>query len=210
MPVTEPQNWLTYYGAYDGQRYSLLDQINTENVKRLGPAWIFQAGTTGQIAGASTYSFEAAPIVVDGVMFLSPAGTAGSGPSTPRQARALALQARGPLRRVTVLRQRQPRLRSGQRARSTSSPPNAHLLALDATNGKRCGRRPYGDVRAGESATVAPLVVKNMLIAGSSGGEFGVRGHIDAFDLEYRRTPVALLHGPEAGRTGLRDLACRR
>ena len=33
----EPQNWLTYYGAYDGQRYSPLDQINTENVKRLGP-----------------------------------------------------------------------------------------------------------------------------------------------------------------------------
>ncbi|MDQ3285694.1 MAG: PQQ-dependent dehydrogenase, methanol/ethanol family, partial [Actinomycetota bacterium] len=36
----EPQNWITYYGAYDGQRYSLLDQINTENVKRLAPAWV--------------------------------------------------------------------------------------------------------------------------------------------------------------------------
>ena len=42
----EPQNWLTYYGAYDGQLYSPLDQLNTENVKRLLPAWIFQAGTT--------------------------------------------------------------------------------------------------------------------------------------------------------------------
>src|SRR5690348_4024254 len=67
----EPQNWLTYYGAYNGQRYSPLDQINTENVKRLLPAWVFQAGTTGLIAGASTYSFEATPIVVDGIMFLS-------------------------------------------------------------------------------------------------------------------------------------------
>src|SRR3712207_1855681 len=67
----EPQNWLTYYGAYNGQRYSPLDQINTENVKRLLPAWVFQAGTTGLIAGASTYSFEAAPIVVDGVMFVT-------------------------------------------------------------------------------------------------------------------------------------------
>lgn len=67
----EPQNWLTYYGAYNGQRYSPLDQINTDNVKRMVPAWVFQAGTTGLIAGASTYSFEAAPIVVDGVMFLS-------------------------------------------------------------------------------------------------------------------------------------------
>ena len=67
----EPQNWLTYYGAYNGQRYSPLDQINTESVKHVVPAWVFQAGTTGLIAGASTYSFEAAPIVVDGVMFLS-------------------------------------------------------------------------------------------------------------------------------------------
>ena len=81
---SEPQNWLTYYGAYNGQRYSPLDQINTENVKRIGPAWVFQAGTTGMIAGASTYSFEAAPVVVDGVMF-SPAGTAGSGPSTRKR-----------------------------------------------------------------------------------------------------------------------------
>src|SRR3954453_13375073 len=38
---SEPQNWLTYYGAYDGQRYSPLDQINTENVRRLPPAWVF-------------------------------------------------------------------------------------------------------------------------------------------------------------------------
>src|SRR6476661_5803959 len=68
---SEPHNWMTYYGAYDGQRFSPLDQINTENVKRIGPAWIFQAGTSGIIAGTSTYSFEAAPIIVDGVMFLS-------------------------------------------------------------------------------------------------------------------------------------------
>ena len=40
----EPQNWLTYYGAYDGQRYSSLDQINTRNVRNLRPAWTFQFG----------------------------------------------------------------------------------------------------------------------------------------------------------------------
>ena len=68
---SEPHNWLTYYGAYDGQRYSPLDQIDTESVKRLVPAWVFQAGTTGLIAGASTYSFEASPLVVEGVMYLS-------------------------------------------------------------------------------------------------------------------------------------------
>ena len=47
----EPQNWLTYYGAYNGQRYSPLDQINTDNVKRIGPAWIFQAGTQRLYSG---------------------------------------------------------------------------------------------------------------------------------------------------------------
>ncbi|HYQ85148.1 MAG TPA: hypothetical protein VEP28_14235, partial [Rubrobacter sp.] len=67
----EPQNWITYYGAYDGKRYSLLDQINKDNVKRLSPAWVFQAGSTGLHSGASTYSFEASPLVVDGVMFIS-------------------------------------------------------------------------------------------------------------------------------------------
>src|SRR3954453_10230015 len=68
---SEPQNWLTYYGAYDGQRYSPLDKINTENVRKMAPAWVFQAGSTGLHSGKSTYSFEASPIVVDGVMFLS-------------------------------------------------------------------------------------------------------------------------------------------
>ena len=68
---SEPQNWLTYYGAYDGQRYSPLDQINTENVKRLTPAWVFQCGSVGLHAGKSTYSFEASPLVVDGIMFVS-------------------------------------------------------------------------------------------------------------------------------------------
>ena len=62
----EPQNWLTYYGAYDGQRYSSLDQINTENVKRLAPAWMFQRGPIGIHAGASTYSFEAEPKICGG------------------------------------------------------------------------------------------------------------------------------------------------
>src|SRR5919106_1216045 len=67
----EPQNWLTYYGAYDGQRYSPLDQINASNVKQLTPAWVYQAGSMGLHSGASTYAWEASPIVVDGVMYVS-------------------------------------------------------------------------------------------------------------------------------------------
>src|SRR4030095_12736537 len=68
---SEPQNWLTYYGAYDGQRYSPLDQITTENVGRVLPAWVFSFAPQGLHAGQTTYAFENAPVVVDGVMYIS-------------------------------------------------------------------------------------------------------------------------------------------
>ena len=87
---------------------------------------------------------------------------------------------------------------------------NAHVLALDATTGQRVWDRTYGDVRAGESATVAPLVVKNMVIVGSSGGEFGVRGHLDAFDIDTGEHVWRCYMVPEARRARLRDLARRR
>jgi alcohol dehydrogenase (cytochrome c) len=56
-------------------------------------------------------------------------------------------------------------------------------VALDAATGQAVWDKPFVDIRAGESATLAPLVVKNLVIVGSSGAEYGVRGHIDAFDL---------------------------
>jgi alcohol dehydrogenase (cytochrome c) len=180
---SEPENWLTYYGAYNGQRYSPLDQVNTENVKRLGPAWIFQAGTTGLIAGASTYSFEAAPIVVGGIMFLSGwdgwvwALDAKTGTEIWRYKHATPFD-------VSLCCGNVNRGVAVAKGKVFTVTPNAHLLALDATTGKRVWDRTYGDVRAGESATVAPLIVKNMVIVGSSGGEFGVRGHLDAFDID--------------------------
>src|SRR5512141_1703873 len=59
----EPQNWLTYYGAYDANRYSPLDQINASNVGKLKPEWVFQAGNLGLRSGATTYAFEASPLV---------------------------------------------------------------------------------------------------------------------------------------------------
>ncbi|MFJ4553201.1 PQQ-dependent dehydrogenase, methanol/ethanol family [Streptomyces sp. NPDC088817] len=197
----EPQNWLTYYGAYDGQRYSPLDQINTETVKRMVPAWVFQAGTTGLIAGASTYSFEAAPIVVDGIMFLSGwdgwvwALNAKTGVEIWRYKHAVPFDVSlccGNVNRGVAVAQ-------GKVFFVTA---NARLLALDATTGKRVWDRTYGDVRAGESATLAPLVVKNMVIVGSSGGEFGVRGHLDAFDLETGEHQWRCYTVPKPGEPG--------
>ncbi|HEX8170707.1 MAG TPA: PQQ-dependent dehydrogenase, methanol/ethanol family [Thermoanaerobaculia bacterium] len=180
---SEPQNWLTYYGAYDGQRYSTLDQIDTGNVKSLRPAWVFQFGVIGLVANPATYSFEAAPIVVDGVMFVSGwdgyvwAIDAASGQLLWQYKHSVPLDT--PLccgnvnRGVAVAK-----------GRVYVSTQNGHLVALDATNGRKVWETVYADVRAGESATAAPLIVKNLIIAGSSGAEYGIRGHLDAFDLD--------------------------
>ncbi|HLL83079.1 MAG TPA: PQQ-dependent dehydrogenase, methanol/ethanol family, partial [Longimicrobium sp.] len=178
---SEPQNWLTYYGAYDGQRYSTLDQINTANVRGLRPAWNFQIAPLGLIASPGTFSWEAAPIVVDGVMFISAwdgyvfALDAATGDPLWQYKHEIPLDV--PLccgnvnRGVAVAR--------GKVIMATQ---NAHLVALDATNGRLVWQMTWADVRAGESATMAPLIVKNLVIVGSSGAEYGVRGHIDAFD----------------------------
>jgi len=197
----EPQNWLTYYGAYNGQRYSPLDQINTENVKRLLPAWVFQAGTTGLIAGASTYSFEAAPIIVDGVMFVSGwdgwlwALDAKTGVEIWRYKHAVPFD-------VSLCCGNVNRGVAAANGKVFFVTANAHVLALDATNGKRVWDKTYGDVRAGESATVAPLVVKNLVIVGSSGGEFGTRGHLDAFDVDSGEHQWRCYMVPKPGEPG--------
>ena len=87
---------------------------------------------------------------------------------------------------------------------------NAHVIALDAENGKKIWDQPFGDVRAGESATVAPLIVKDMVIVGSSGGEFGVRGHTDAFKLETGERVWRCYMVPKPGEPGSETWPVRR
>src|SRR3954453_17654862 len=160
---SEPQNWLTYYGAYDGERYSPLDQINKDPVRQLTPAWVFHAGSVGLHSGKSTYSFEASPLVVDGVMFIS--GWDGWGWAIAARNGDLLWQYRhaipfdvslccGNVNRGVAVGQ-------GMVFVVTL---NAHIVALDAETGKKVWDQTYGDVRAGESATVAPLIVKDMVI----------------------------------------------
>jgi alcohol dehydrogenase (cytochrome c) len=198
---SEPHNWLTYYGAYDGQRYSPLDQINKENVKRIAPQWVFQAGSVGLHSGKSTYSFEASPIVVDGVMFVSGwdgwvwALDARNGDLLWQYRHAIPFDVSlccGNVNRGVAVAQ-------GMVFVVTL---NAHIIALDAATGKKVWDQTYGDVRAGESATVAPLVVKDMVIVGSSGGEFGNRGHSDAFKLETGERVWRTYMVPKPGEPG--------
>jgi alcohol dehydrogenase (cytochrome c) len=199
--ASEPHNWLTYYGAYNAQRFSALDQITAANVNTLKPAWVFQAGVIGLVANPATYSFEAAPIVVDGVMFVSGwdgyvwALEAASGDLLWQYRHSVPLDT--PLCCGNV--NRGVAVAAGK---VYVTAPNGHLVALDATNGKRLWDRVFVDVRAGESATLAPLIVKDMVIVGSSGGEYGVRGHIDAFDLESGERRWRRYNVPKPGEPG--------
>ena len=199
--TSEPENWLTYYGTYDAQRHSGLDQINKDNVKRLSAAWVFQAGSVGLHSGSSTYSFEASPLVVDGVMFVSgPEGKlwaidGKTGEELWRYRHASPYDVSlccGNVNRGVAVGHGKVYLYT----------LNAHLIALDAQTGDLVYDVINGDVRAGESGTVAPLIVKDMVIVGSSGGEFGLRGHLDAFDAQTGERRWRCYTVPKPGEPG--------
>jgi alcohol dehydrogenase (cytochrome c) len=198
----EPANWLTYHGTYDGQRYSALDAIHAGNVAGLRPAWTFQTGAVGLIASPATYALEATPLVVDGVMFVSGfdgnvwALDAATGKTYWNYQHAIPLDT--PLccgnvnRGVAVL--------DGRVFYATA---NGHLLALDARTGAVLWDKVFLDVRAGESSTGAPLVVKDRVLVGNAGGEYGVRGHVDAFDAATGRRLWRRYTVPGPGEPGI-------
>jgi alcohol dehydrogenase (cytochrome c) len=203
---TEPQNWMTYYGAYDGQRYSALDQITAATIGNVKTAWVFQYGIIGLTPSPASYSFEGTPLVVDGVMYLTGADgyvwaiDAVTGQALWEYHHALpfdvALCCGNVNRGVAVAR--------GKLFFVTA---NGHLIALNAATGQPLWDQLFLDVRAGESATLAPLVIKDKVLVGSSGAEYGVRGHIDSFDAEtgghvWRFYPV-----PKPGERGAESWA---
>ncbi len=172
---SEPQNWLTYSGSYNGWRYSALDQINRNNVKDLKIAWVYQMPMTHRV--------ETTPIVADGVMYVSepPSNVVALDPATGRQfwryRRSLPTKINvccGQVNRgVAVL---------GDRV--FVGTVDAHLVALNAKTGTVLWDVEVADYRTGHSVTVAPLIVKDMVITGIAGGEYGVRGFLDAYDVK--------------------------
>lgn len=144
---SESHNWITYYGDYDGKRHSLLEEINAGNVKDLKVAWIFQAGASGMIASTSTYAFEACPLVVDGVMFVTGwdgwlwALDAKSGEQLWRYKHAIPID-------VTLCCANVNRGCAVASGKVYMVTQNAQLVALDATTGRKIWQKPIGDVRA--------------------------------------------------------------
>ena len=168
----EPGNWMHYRRTYDGQGYSPLDQINTSNVKSLVPVWTF---STGVLEG-----HEAPPIINNGVMFVAtPMGqvialNAKTGDEYWRYKRQLPedLFQLHPTNRGVGLWEDKVYLAT----------TDDHLVALDAKTGKVVWDTKVQDYKKGQYLTLMPLVVDGKVIVGGSGGEFGVRGYIVAYD----------------------------
>jgi alcohol dehydrogenase (cytochrome c) len=169
----EPQNWMTYSGDYSGKRFSGLNQIDTTNAPTMVAKWVYQTGATGKL--------ETTPLVVDGILY-----------ATAQDNRAFALDAR--TGRPIWMYQRQipgdirpccGRVNRGMAIlgdRVFLGTLDAHVIALDAKTGSVIWDVVAADYRTGHSFTVAPLAVKNLVVIGISGGEYGVRGFIDAYD----------------------------
>ena len=172
-----PSSWLTYSGDYSGQRHSPLKQITPENTRRLSAQWTFQTETTARGRG-----FESTPLVVDGVMYVTgPNGfawalDARSGRPFWRYRRELpnnlTYGASAPVNRGFGI--------LGDRLFLTTL--DAHLVALDTKTGSVLWDIELADYKAGHSATMAPLVVKDKVIVGISGGDYPTRGFLDAYD----------------------------
>jgi alcohol dehydrogenase (cytochrome c) len=169
----EPQNWMTYSGDYLGRRFSALDQVNTSNVRTLTAKWVYQTAATGKL--------ETSPLLVDGILY-----------ATGQDNRAFALDARTG-RPIWMFQHPLPgdiRPCCGRVNRGLAilgdkvflGTLDAHVIALDAKTGNVVWDVVAADYRTGHSFTVAPLAVKDLVVIGVSGGEYGVRGFIDAYD----------------------------
>jgi len=176
----EPSNWLTYWGDLAGTHYSTLPEITSANVKNLQAQWMTPMAGDGQI--------QATPIVVDGIMYTTgPVGAASAGTT---QVVALDAKTGKQIWRFDRPQKVRNQYENNRVNRGVSILDNrlfvgtldAALIALDAHTGKQLWEVQLADTKEGYELTAPPLVVKDKIITGISGGEFGIRGFIEAYD----------------------------
>ena len=175
--LSNPARWLTVSGDYTGQRHSPLKQITPANAGQLAAQWTFQANVPGK--------FEATPIVIDGIMYFS---------GTLNHAWAIDGKTGKQLWHYqrTLPSAQEMKICCGTVNRGLAvyhdklymTTLDAHLVALEMKTGKVVWDVPISDYKLGHAATQAPLVVKDKLIVGIAGGEFAIRGFLDAYNPE--------------------------
>lgn len=167
------ENWPLYGGNHKSWRYSALDQIKPDNVANLRVAWTLETGTHD--------AFECSPIVVNGVMYIT----------TPWNHVFAVDAANGKTywHFVWPLPESLP-LCCGAVNRGCAvgdgrvylATLDCHLIAIDARTGKLAWDTQVDDYTRGYSLTVAPQIAGEKVIVGASGGDYGVRGFIDAYN----------------------------
>ncbi len=175
----DPKQWVSPTGDYANLRYSTLKEINTTNVQRLVPAWSFSTGTLR--------GHEGAPLVLGDVMYIHT--------SFPNIVYALDLNDNGKI--IWKYEPKQDPNVIGVMCCDTVNRGLAYgdgkiflaqadttLVALDAKTGKLVWSVKNGDPSKGQTSTAAPHVFKDKVLVGIAGGEFGVRGHITAYDIK--------------------------
>jgi alcohol dehydrogenase (cytochrome c) len=170
----EPQNWLTYSGTYDSQRYSRLSRITPANAKDLELKWVYQT--------FSTHTFQATPIVLDGVMYLT---------SGPNDVTAIDAATGRPFWIYRYTPQTGYKACCGAPNRGLAihgdtlfmGTVDAHVVALDAVSGRVKWNTTVANTVDGYAISLAPLVIKDTVLIGTAGGEYPTRGFIAAYDV---------------------------
>ena len=173
--VDEPHNWLMYSGDYKSRRYSGLDQIHRRNAEGLEMQWVYQLGTLDRA--------ETTPLVVDGVMYIteSPSTVIAVDAATGRPYWRYEHQLPD---EVVFCCGRNNRGVAVHGDRVLMSTLDAHLVALDAKTGSVVWESEVAETSNGYSKTAAPLIVGDKVFTGVAGGEYGIRGIVDAYDIE--------------------------
>ena len=169
----EPHNWLMYNGTLDAQRHSLLDEVNINNVDELELKWAYQIPEIDRA--------ETVPVVVDGIMFITeaPSNVVAVDARTGRQYWRYNHEMPEDLRICCGRNNRGVAILGETLFMSTL---DAHLVAIDARTGNLLWDTEVAKHDSGYSKTAAPLIVKDLVVTGIAGGEFGIRGFIDAYD----------------------------
>jgi PQQ-dependent dehydrogenase (methanol/ethanol family) len=159
-------NWLTYAGDYAAHRHSPLTQINRTNVGSLVSAWVYH------VDGAT--HLEATPLVYDGIMYVT----------NSNEVHALDARTGRPIWRYRDELAKRSDVNRGVAILGDSvffATSDAHLVALNRKTGGGLWDREFADTSRGAFSTLAPMVVKDRVIVGVSGGDTGVRGLLAAF-----------------------------